>query len=167
VLDVYNGYGGGGGGGAVEIGASGSLVVGSVDAFGGNGGPIGGACCVGGGGGGGSGGGILLFGDSVELIGVLDASGGDGGGVGTFGGGGGGGGRVLIETLSGALAPGSIGLINVSGGLGHNFGQNGSDGIVEFAVLPPGFNVPEPGTLMLLVAGLAGLAATRRRREVA
>jgi hypothetical protein len=110
------GGGGGGGGGAVEIGALGSVnLAGFIYADGGSGGAEAG--------GGGAGGGVYVHGSSVSLTGGIDAQGGVGAEPGLYYGGGGGG-RVMIFTSTG-LFSGSMGNVNVSGGVGANAGASG------------------------------------------
>ena len=163
--------GGGGGGGAIEFGAADDFILAAgaiIAANGGNG--LGSGY---GGSGAGSGGGILIHGLDLLLDGFIQAEGGDRAGGGCCGdGGGGGGGRIAIEYATSLL---NNAVLDVSGGISGAFlpyaprgdspqptGNAGTVTIWQTAVA----NAPEPATLALLIAGLLGLGALRRRQSL-
>jgi len=123
------GAGGGNGGGAVQVVASGVLLMmaGSISVAGTGGGQS--AC----GGGGASGGSIVLQGQAVKGRPVLNVSGGPGG-PGAVGGGGGAGGVIMVITAHQGFR---IDGFNVSGGAGGSSapggqGQPGEKGVMFF-----------------------------------
>jgi hypothetical protein len=160
-----------GGGGAIELGAIGVISItgkvmanGAGDLFGSTSNdPYGGS-------GGGSGGGILIHGGTVTLDGLLSAVGGNGApspsgayvpAIGA--GGGGGGGLILIETTPGGFT--GSGSFDVSGGVGGQAGRY----IIDPQGPPAGGDTivaaeaPEPASVAMLGAGLAGVLVLARR----
>ncbi|MCB9764026.1 MAG: hypothetical protein H6739_29920 [Alphaproteobacteria bacterium] len=128
--------GGGGGGGASTDGGTGDRPTSTegiggaafgeqtLELFftGGGGGAGGGAE---GGGGGGGGGAVTLFGNYIDVSGIVDVSGGDGGGkqdgdCTSGGGGGGGGGMIRIQGDYVDIS----GLLDAAGGLGHEIDES-------------------------------------------
>lgn len=74
-------------------------------------------------------------------------------------------GAVTLDqnSLSGACEGLFAGTLGLSGGLDVTTGDDGVD-VVSFLPSAPA-EVPEPGTLALLSAGLIGIAGLRRRRQ--
>lgn len=157
------GNAGGGGGGALALVAEGLLELAAGGAITATGAPGEATDFVEGAGGGGSGGGVLMYGDAVDVAGLVSVEGGSGGG-GAFGffGGAGGGGKIEIYYDTSFV---QTGFVNISGGLTSNAGAyRGGDGIylVERLTEEP-TEVPVPGSVLLFGPALAAIVFLRDR----